>query len=180
MKYTYIGENIRIYRERAQLTQQQLADKVGVSWEMISRYERSESSPYKKLDSISEALNVAKSQLVEKHIPQQINSIEYRIPLFLNIPCTNKFDSNQTNYYYVCPEWIIKRDMKSFAIDTSLVISQSFDLQRNGILYISMKCTPKSDDLVLVREQACLVVQRYKENMKTKVLGKVLAQEIRY
>ena len=42
MKNNYIGENIRTYRARANLTQQQLADKVGVSWEMISRYERQE------------------------------------------------------------------------------------------------------------------------------------------
>jgi DNA-binding XRE family transcriptional regulator len=35
MEHSYIAENIKRYRERANMTQQQLADKVGVSWEMI-------------------------------------------------------------------------------------------------------------------------------------------------
>ncbi|HNW33178.1 MAG TPA: helix-turn-helix transcriptional regulator, partial [Candidatus Dojkabacteria bacterium] len=69
MEQNYIGENIRIYRERANLTQQQLADKVGITWEMISRYERNESLPFRKLDGISKALDVPKSQLVERHTP---------------------------------------------------------------------------------------------------------------
>ena len=40
MNNKYIGENIKIYRERKKLTQRELGDKIGKTWEMISRYER--------------------------------------------------------------------------------------------------------------------------------------------
>jgi len=92
MKNDYIGENIRTYRARANLTQQQLADKVGVSWEMVSRYERSINSPFKKIYKISSALNVPESLLLEKHIPKKYSNIDYKVPLFIQIPSSNKFD----------------------------------------------------------------------------------------
>ena len=91
MKQDYIGENIRIYRERAHLTQQELADKIGVSWEMISRYERSASSPLKKIGAIANALNVYMSTLLEKHIPERLYRMEYKLPLFTeSIPRSNR------------------------------------------------------------------------------------------
>ncbi len=180
MQYNYIGENIRKYRRRANLTQQQLADKIGISWEMISRYERSESSPLKKLLPLSSALKVSESQLLEKHVPQRYHQLEYKIPLFLHYPFSNKFDANQTNYFYICPEWIIKRDRLSIAIDSSLITSGIENLKQGGIVYISTKCLLQKDDLVLRRESCNLIVDKYKGNKNLNILGKVLAQEIRY
>lgn len=179
MEYSYIAENIKRYRERANMTQQQLADKVGVSWEMISRYEREESLPYKKLDEISKALNVPKSQLLEKHVPDKYSSMDYKIPLFLHIPLSNKFTSSQTNYYYVCPEWILKRDKECIAIDTSLIDSNEENFKMNGVIYISKQIKPQRNDWVVVRENGRLIVKMYDGNSPN-ILGKVLAQEIRY
>jgi len=179
MEYSYIAENIKRYRERANMTQQQLADKVGVSWEMISRYEREESLPYKKLDEISKALNVSKSQLLEKHVPDKYSSMDYKIPLFLHIPLSNKFTSSQTNYYYVCPEWILKRDKECIAIDTSLIDSSEENFKMNGVIYVSKQIKPQRNDRVVVRENGRLIVKMYDGNSPN-ILGKVLAQEIRY
>ena len=179
MEYSYIAENIKRYRERANMTQQQLADKVGVSWEMISRYEREESLPYKKLDEISKALNVSKSQLLEKHVPDKYSSMDYKIPLFLHIPLSNKFTSSQTNYYYICPEWILKRDKECIAIDTSLIDSNEENFKMNGVIYVSKQIKPQRNDRVVVRENGRLIVKMYDGNSPN-ILGKVLAQEIRY
>ena len=179
MEYSYIAENIKRYRERANMTQQQLADKVGVSWEMISRYEREESLPYKKLDEISKALNVSKSQLLEKHVPDKYSSMDYKIPLFLHIPLSNKFTSSQTNYYYVCPEWILKMDKECIAIDTSLIDSNEENFKMNGVIYVSKQIKPQRNDRVVVRENGRLIVKMYDGNSPN-ILGKVLAQEIRY
>jgi len=179
MEYSYIAENIKRYRERANMTQQQLADKVGVSWEMISRYEREESLPYKKLDEISKALNVPKSQLLEKHVPDKYSSVDYKIPLFLHIPLSNKFTSSQTNYYYICPEWILKRDKECIAIDTSLIDSNEENFKMNGVIYVSKQIKPQRNDRVVVRENGRLIVKMYDGNSPN-ILGKVLAQEIRY
>ena len=179
MEYSYIAENIKRYRERENMTQQQLADKVGVSWEMISRYEREESLPYKKLDEISKALNVSKSQLLEKHVPDKYSSMDYKIPLFLHIPLSNKFTSSQTNYYYICPEWILKRDKECIAIDTSLIDSNEENFKMNGVIYVSKQIKPQRNDRVVVRENGRLIVKMYDGNSPN-ILGKVLAQEIRY
>jgi len=59
-----IGRNISRLRQDAGLTQQELAEKVGVTWEMISRYERGESSPMSKIEKITEALNVSSNELL--------------------------------------------------------------------------------------------------------------------
>ena len=179
MEYSYIAENIKRYRERANMTQQQLADKVGVSWEMISRYEREESLPYKKLDEISKALNVSKSQLLEKHVPDKYSSMDYKIPLFLHIPLSNKFTSSQTNYYYVCPEWVLKRDKECIAIDTSLIDSNEEIFKMNGVIYVSKQIKPQRNDWVVVRENGRLIVKMYDGNSQN-ILGKILAQEVRY
>lgn len=180
MKYNYIAENIRKYRKRANLTQQQLADKVGISWEMISRYERSESSPLKKLLPLSSALKVSQSQLLEKHVPQRYHQLECKVPLFLHPPFSNRFDANQTNYFYICPEWIIKRDVQSIAIDSSLISRSIEDFKKGGIVYISTKCSPQKNDLILLKEDCNLIIDKYQGNRNLNILGKVLAQEIRY
>ena len=174
MEQNYIGENIRIYRERANLTQQQLADKVGITWEMISRYERNESLPFRKLDGISKALDVPKSQLVERHTPQRYSVMEFKVPLFTKYPKSTRFHPTQTNYYYVCPEWILLRDRNCIAIDSSLINNQE-----NGVMYISKDIKPNTNDYVLVNNGNVLMTERY-TNTNTNILGKVLAQEIRY
>jgi transcriptional regulator with XRE-family HTH domain len=179
MKQNYIGENIRIYRERANLTQQQLADKVGISWEMISRYERDENFPYQKLESISKALDVSKSQLLEKHVPERYSIIHYKIPLFVKLPKSSRFHPTQTNYYYICPEWILERDRDCIAIDTSLIDSDNPDLNLNGVVYVSTNIKPSIDDFVLIRENGGLIKEKYR-NGNTNILGKILAQEVRY
>ncbi len=174
MEQNYIGENIRIYRERANLTQQQLADKVGITWEMISRYERNESLPFRKLDGISRALDVPKSQLVERHTPQRYSVMDFKVPLFTTFPKSNRFYPSHTNYYYVCPEWILLRDRNCIAIDSSLINNQE-----NGVMYISKEIKPSRNDYVLINNGNGLITEKY-TNTNTNILGKVLAQEIRY
>ncbi len=179
MKNPYIAENIRRYRERANLTQQQLADKIGVSWEMISRYEREESSPLNKLDKISNALNVSQSNLIEKHSPTRYSDLMYKVPLFIEVPKSSRFTPNDTNYYYICPEWIIRGDKDSYAIDSSLVSNDNKEFDSKGVTYISVNIKPSINDYVLVKEREGLQIQRY-INQSSNMLGKILAQEIRY
>ena len=179
MEQNYIGENIRIYRERANLTQQQLADKMGITWEMISRYERYESSPIHKLDCLSKALSVSKSQLLEKHIPEKYNHLEYRVPLFVQYPSSKKFTHLYTSYYYVCPEWVLKEDRECIAIDTSLIESIYEEFNKKGIVYISKLIKPELNDYILVKRNNQLIGEKYcKKDIN--ILGVVLAQEVRY
>ncbi|OGC35900.1 hypothetical protein A2436_02985 [candidate division WS6 bacterium RIFOXYC1_FULL_33_9] len=180
MKQNYIGENIRIYRERAKFTQQQLADKVGVSWEMISRYERNQNSPFKKLHLLANALSISQSLLMERHVPTTYNSIPSRIPLFMHIPVSGKFYLHLTNYFYNCPEWMVKRDEKCFAIESSLVQSESQQFLLDGVLFISSNVPLNKGDYVLIKQDEGLHVLQYENQNTINVVGKVIAKETRY
>jgi transcriptional regulator with XRE-family HTH domain len=180
MKGNYIGENIRIYRERSNLTQQELADRVGVSWEMISRYERAASSPLKKIERLADALGVKKSQLIEEHIPNGPNSFDLRIPLFTKIPTPPRFNSSQTNYYYQCPEWIFKNYKGMIALDSSLVKTDIPNFSKSGVLYISTEFKLKGNEYIVVKNYDSLEVKKYKGENQEKILGILIAKEIRY
>lgn len=58
MNLIQIGKVIKRLRVERGYSQQDLAEKVGVTWEMISRYERGKSSPLQKILEISESLKV--------------------------------------------------------------------------------------------------------------------------
>ncbi len=167
MKPSKIGKKIKYYREENKMTQQELADKIGVTYEMVSRYERGVNEPYKKLNIIAKALNVDVSELL-----QEVNnaSISFQIPLFTKIP--KSFDSENTNFFYTCPTWIQEKDRKTFALDMELV-----EKEENGVYYISPRTKPERNSLVLLKKGNGLKIEGF-ENQKD-VLGIVLGKEIR-
>ena len=66
-----IGSNIRQHREERKLTQEQVADKLGVSFQAVSAWERDEYRPdTDKLIRLAELLNVSVSAIAEeRHTP---------------------------------------------------------------------------------------------------------------
>lgn len=64
-----LGEKIRTYRLRANLSQADLADKVGVHLNTISRWERDETTeemPISSLRKLAEALSVPVADLIKE------------------------------------------------------------------------------------------------------------------
>lgn len=180
MKDNYIGENIKIYRQKKKLTQQELADKIGKTWEMVSRYERGVSSPLNQLDNLADALDTTPSALL-RDSDDIAFSHGNRVPLFTQIP--KKFSKSNTYLFYSCPDWIIQQDQDSFAIDTSIVETnntEAYEFTKAGCLYISPNSHISAGDLVLVQNQNKLFVKRFSKGMKDTLLGKVIAQEIRF
>ena len=169
MKNSNVGKRIKYYREENNLTQQQLADKIGVTCEMISRYERGINDPYNRINVLAKVLNVDLIELLQKdnnaNFPKQI-------PLFTKIPKNFEFYTENTNYFYTCPDWIFKKDKKSFAVDMDLIKGED-----NGIFYISPRTKPKRDCFVLGNRNDCLKIERF-ENQKD-ILGVVLSKEVR-
>jgi len=174
MEYRDIGENIRKYRKRLDLTQDQLADKVGVTWEMISRYERGESSPMNKIDSLANALGVPITTLVDDTV-----SINCEIPLFVKIPKHFSFEKNNTTVYYNCPKWLLKLDPKVFALDVDLIEINSYLAKEEGYIFVSPNSDIQNSDLVLVNDRSRLKIERYKQN-GYEPLGRIMMQEIVY
>jgi len=174
MEYHDIGENIRKYRKRLKLTQDELADKVGITWEMISRYERGESSPMNQLDKLAEALGVSAGSLVDS---DDVNV--YQIPLFTKIPKDLNFKKENTLTYYNCPTWITKLDHESFIVDMVIVSSSNLLCSPTGFLFISPNCELVIDDIVLVSRNSSLRVEKYRKGSNS-IIGKVVMQEVVY
>ncbi len=170
MRKVNIGSKIKQYRTEKRLTQQELADKIGVSCEMISRYERGIHEPFKKINDISEALNVPLENLLRKK-EENKNEYSYIIPLFTKIPADLDFSNQNATFYYSCPKWIYEIDKEVFAIDANLIE------QQNGVYYISQKVFPYKKHTVLVKRENSLAVERFKNQKQ--LLGVVLAQEIK-
>lgn len=74
-----LGENIRKYREKNKLTQEKLADKLEVSFQAVSSWERDEYRPdTDNLIKLAEVLDVSVSSLVEeKHKPFKTKEVIY-------------------------------------------------------------------------------------------------------
>lgn len=85
-----IGKRIKEYRLEKNLTQQELADKIGVTWEMISRYERDESKPFFKLESIANALDISMNDILQKNNNQNIVYIKSNKVELLDKNISNK------------------------------------------------------------------------------------------
>jgi transcriptional regulator with XRE-family HTH domain len=172
MNNNYIGENIKLYRERQNLTQQQLADKIGKTWEMISRYERGVSSPLNQLESLAKALNTTPSDLLNDITEKNIKLNFNKVPLFTNI--SRSFAKEDTYLYYNTPDWILSLDPNTFAIDMRVVDDT------NGVVFISPNSEININDMVLIREDNHLKIITLKSFNDTDIIGKVLAQEVRY
>ena len=172
MEYRDIGENIRKYRNRLDLTQDQLADRVGVTWEMISRYERGESSPMNKLDKLSKALGISVTDLID----DSCRTI-YDIPLFVKIPDNLDFSQESTTVFYNCPRWLFKIDSEVFAIDIDLISDSEKISIDSGYLFISPNSEIKYSDLVLIMDTSEVRVLKHRDNSEN-IIGKVMMQEV--
>lgn len=172
MEYRDIGENIRKYRNRLNLTQDELADKVGVTWEMISRYERGQSSPMNKLDKISDSLGISLSDLISEE-----NTTSFEIPLFIKIPKNLIFTKENTTLYYSCPKWLIKIDPEVFTIDLNIIDKSKYRYSDTGYLFISPNIEIKDSELVLLVKNNSLKIDRFEYNNQ-QILGKVMMEEV--
>jgi transcriptional regulator with XRE-family HTH domain len=181
MNKNYIGENIRIYRERNNMTQKDLGDKIGKTWEMVSRYERGVSSPFKQIDSLADALNVDSSELLKKPSENK-NYLLNRVPLFTTIPENMDFLNTKAYEYYTAPDWMLDRDLQCFVIDSKLIDIRDNRLDDDGYLFISpnLKNEAKQDDLVLKIDDDQLVASKRFNSKEDTLVGKVLAQEVRF
>jgi transcriptional regulator with XRE-family HTH domain len=179
MNKNYIGENIRIYRERKDMTQKDLGDKIGKTWEMISRYERGVSSPFKQIDSLADALNVESSELLKKPSENKEYLLN-RVPLFKTIPEDMDFTSTKSYEYYTAPDWMLDRDIQCFVIDSKLVEIQDNRVRENTYLFISPNSKYTSNSIVLKKIDDRLIVDKNFNSKENNVVGKILAQEERF
>jgi transcriptional regulator with XRE-family HTH domain len=177
MNKNYVGENIKIYRQRKNLTQRELADKIGKTWEMISRYERGASSPLKQVNKIADVLNVGVEDLLKD--PKNIKEHSFnRVPLFADIPKGMDFVGSKSYIYYVAPDWILSMDRDCFVIDSRLAKYNVKNLEKKGYLFISPNSEIEDGDIILYKDKDTVVVDTAGDLDVNDIIGKVVAQEI--
>jgi len=135
-----IGLQIKKARLESQMTQADIAKKIGVTWEMISRYENGKSSPRKNLEKIAEVLKKPIQYFFgveEAPISDEIKRLtdllikkgsnlqqSVEVPL---VETLEGFDINKaiklTKQIYSCPTWIINNFKNIFAYKINEVIS---------------------------------------------------------
>ena len=178
-----IGLRIKHQRLAKGITQKDLAEKIGTTWEMISRYETGKSSPMRKVSEIAAALDVPISKLlddlsIEDGRPGYTRNT---VPL-LTLPFTDVHDAiRKTKNYYTAPDWIVHIGTQPFALETSILSIKSSKIEDSGIVFISSEKPTSPDDLIVVLEGNTIVLQPFsmkKSNAKT--LGVVLSWEKRF
>ena len=182
MDLKHIGLRIKYHRRYAGLTQKQLADKIGTTWEMVSRYETGKSSPLRRLTQISEALNVSASSLLSEDMLGEEGSSYRRntVPL-LDKPFSTLADAlKKTRNYYAAPDWVVHTCMRPFAINLEILTIKTAKITGTGIVYISQDKPESSKDIVLVHDGTNAILSPHgMHSSKEKVLGTAVAYEQR-
>lgn len=174
MNNNYIGENIKIYRERKRYTQKKLGDKIGKTWEMISRYERGESSPFNQLDNLANALDIDPRDLL-KDSSSSDNYSTNKVLFFDSIP--KNFNFKNSYIFYPAPDWMIRIDRDLFAINSEIVEGRENDAR--GCIFIAPNAEIKKGDLVLIRDMNRLIIKELKGKLPN-IIGKIIAKEVRF
>ena len=179
MNKNYVGENIRIYRERKNITQRELGDRIGKTWEMVSRYERGASSPMKQIDSLADALEIDVQDLFKDPTQNREEVADFnRIPFYTSLPKDLDFQNTKSYIYYTAPDWILAIDRECFVVDTNMVEINDERI-KDGKLFISPNSESQENDIVMKRKGTEVLIER--KGLKSKnVIGKVLAQEISF
>lgn len=143
-----IGSKIRYYRNKKNITQQGLAERVGISWEMISRYERGNSAAFKNLTKICDALGINSKDVFTKD--DEAYTYSAKIPIIELEKDSNQILFKKTMLSYSCPDWLILEDKDCFALALGTNIKCTLlEPNKNIIFFISTNKKPKSHNLVL-------------------------------
>lgn len=197
-----IGIQIKKARTEKRISQEQLGDKLGVTWEMISRYENGRSSARKYLTQLSEIFekpisyffgveddiveyNVEKiaSALREKGIGYESGGAN-KVLLIDDFSILGFEKSLKlTRQYYTAPEWIIEKYSDIFALrlkNLALDQKDKIEFSSGDIGFFSPSVKPESKDIVLVQLNNTFKLQKFSSDLGGQVLAVLIAQEKRY
>jgi len=192
-----IGIQIKKARAEAQLTQADLGKKIGVTWEMVSRYENGKSSPRKNLDKIADVLGkpiqyffgveevpiqdeIKKltNLLIKKSTDLQRGS---NIPL---IETLTGFTINKaldlTNQTYSCPAWIFSKFKKVFALRLDDIESEILSIGSGDIGFFSIDKKAEVGNYILIKKGDGFKIRKHSKSNKDRVHALLLAIEKRY
>jgi len=166
-----VGIQIKKARTDKGMSQEQLGDKLGVTWEMISRYENGRSSARKYLTQLSEILEKpisyffgVEDDLIEYNVDKIASALREK-GVGYDTVSANKilliddfsilgFEKSikLTRQYYTAPEWIIEKYSDVFALRLNSVSSENIEINQGDVGFLSPSIKPESKDVVLVQQ----------------------------
>jgi len=193
-----IGIQIKKARTEKDFSQEELGEKIGVTWEMISRYENGRSSASRHMSKLANVLeksvayfygqdtdpikyNVEKiaSALREQGIGYERKSNEVILVDDVSILGFER-SLKLTRQYYNAPEWLLEKYGNVFALRLNSVLPDSLDTNEGDIGFFSTSLKPVNSDIVLVNSGKVHKLKRFSAKMKEQVLAVLLVQEKRF
>lgn len=192
-----IGKQIRKARIARQLSQKELGKEIGVTWEMISRYENGKSSARRNLEKLSKTLNrpiqyffgvediplreemERLSRLIDKkkRVIEGNNKVKY-IEVLAGLKLEEALQLSSAEYF--CPKWIIKKYNDAFAMRLDNVDSDVLSITASDIGYFSYRTKPEKRDYVLIGDISSYEIVRYKKGRDMEPEAILIAIEKRY
>lgn len=132
MNTVFIGKKIKLARKAISLTQRDLANKLGISWEMISRYENGKSNPLAHIAEIAYHLSQSPDYFFRSDLVDS-NADKNKIPFFYSnignwVDNIARFDT-----IYMVPDWTAKRFTDLFALKLGGITCRYFQISANDI-----------------------------------------------
>lgn len=194
-----IGLQIKKARMEKGLSQEDLGEKLGVTWEMISRYENGRSSPMKYISSLSQILDKPvnyffglQDVFVDQSIDRIISALKEndvviekgeanKVPLVEDMSILGFVKSLKfTRQLYTAPEWIIEKYRDIFALRLDSTANEGVDVNKGDIGFFSPETKPQKDDVVLVEDTSFYKLQKFSKADKNSVIAVLIMQEKRY
>jgi len=181
-----IGRTIREQRQKKRLSQSELAKKVGVTWEMISRYERGRSSSLQKILLLADALDLDVSKFFGaassfpsfKDASTEYLSLRF-VPVIDVVPATSSelisiLSATESGSKIYDNENGVEKFGVRLGADSKLRVATGNLLPR-GILICTLALGDLSEHaVVLVARNGLVSVEQYVPDSKTTVLAKVV------
>ncbi|MBN1916076.1 helix-turn-helix transcriptional regulator [Candidatus Dojkabacteria bacterium] len=195
-----IGLQIRKARKDAGLKQLDVAKKLGVTWEMISRYENGRSSARENLEKIAKVTKkpmgyfYGQTGLGSNNIDKLVEELRKRgvgylpgqdqtnkVPFLEEISELELCESIKlTRQFYSCPEWILQKYHNIFALKLAGLISAFLEINPKDTGFFTQALEPIVNYLVLVKDESKYKIMRFNEGIKLPVLAVLLAVEKRF
>ncbi|MDD3647212.1 MAG: helix-turn-helix transcriptional regulator [Candidatus Dojkabacteria bacterium] len=191
-----IGQQIRKARMEKQITQGELGKKIGVTWEMISRYENGKSSPRRNLEKISEVLSkpiqfffgVEEAPISEEisRLYQLLEKKKKDLETDTNIPMIDTMAGlslnealKLTSQKYSCPMWIQTNYPGVFALKLDEVESAIVSTGVSNVGFFS-RIKARPGDYILIQKKGDLVIDKMSNDIDGNMIAVLLAVEKRY
>lgn len=194
-----IGIQIKKARAEKGMSQEVLGEKLGVTWEMVSRYENGRSSSRKYLSELSEILE----KPISYFFGVQDDLIEYNVEKIASALREKGvgYDGGQQNkvilvddfsilgfekslkltrQYYSAPEWILEKYPEVFALRLDSIMPESLDVNKGDVGFFTSKVTPNNRDVVLVQSGKNFKLKRFSAKLKDEILAILIVQEKRF